>query len=388
MSREMNMPVQRDVFNMNSGGSRKFSPNFVCLPTEDGKVAHNKLFFSLYRPASWKFFQENQVGGQLSVPEDLWTFYFRLFGHYIENFPIEGSTNTRTAFAICRKSLNEYLVKTLGQRPIFVEDKCPACEEAAIWWAKWKDSWKALGIDRYKLEKDEYKKIVEKDHPEMKEIRDEASKFNSSDRFVFMIFDYSKVLGERKMDEGEENVDFQSYFGPKKVFDGLYNIHTMGVKFWDIENPRVVVVTRDTSKGVRMSDYTINLFPDAPDFNAEEKAYLEDERNLPDPSDQILLLSYDEMSEHLGLHSHSGGNGSTTKKEEKSPEKPAPTPTPSSGVPSRRRGAPSADSKPADSKPTPVSAGREEKPASPTPSDPTPSPDSTPSRRRRGSDVW
>jgi hypothetical protein len=321
MPREMNMDVQADI---NSQERKAFVPqaSILYLPLPAGKnatgVGKNKLYFGLFSPAAWSMHKtDDEVLFADSIPSDLWTFYWKLHGHYVD---VQTANGTRAQFVICPIQQNKYQVETLKYKPLFKDARCRQCEESSRWWAKFNEYWESgkvldpanmqpVRADRWSYEKDQFAAIQKHPHNKpLTDLRDEASRYQPASRWIFEIFDVSKYSGERPMDEGEDNLDYQIYFGPKTIFDGLFNLHSNGVKFYDSEHPQIILLVKDCSEGVRQTKYSIsNLGP----FNVspEELAFLSADSSLRDlkvgrygEADAIVYaLSYNEQCIVSGL---------------------------------------------------------------------------------------
>jgi len=309
----MNMPIKADVEDLNKqggGGSRSASILYAPLPVGQHATTKvgNKIFFGLFSPAKWSLFQQdNHILKKGALPDGLWTFYFKLVGHYVDSTDSLGKN--RSQFILCPTETNKYLVDVLKYQPLFKDGRCRYCEENKAWWAKFENRWatskldgSALNPDRWGYDKDTYKKILSQ-NPDLNQIKDEAGKWQAGPRWVFQVFDMAKLALERPFDEGENQVDYQFYLGPKTVFEGLNNLAENGIAFYDADKPQQILLTKDcTEGGPRQAKYTVlNLGP-LP-VNPEEMAYLQDDNSLPDmpwgaPFSEGTVLcvqSYDEM---------------------------------------------------------------------------------------------
>jgi hypothetical protein len=349
----MNMPVKADAEALKQtggggGGNRRKSILYSPLPLGQhaSTKEKNKLYFGLFSPARWSLFnQDNHPVLQMgAVPSDLWSFYFKLEGHYIDGTDPNGKT--RTQFVLCPSKMNTYLSDVLKYRPLFKDGRCRYCEENAAWWAKFEQEWgrsklngSPLNADRWSYDKEVYKQIIAQ-NPNLNSIKEEAGKYQAGPRWAFQVWDMSKLLEERPYDEGETSVDYQFYIGPKTVFEGLNGLYENGVPFYDSENPLLVILTKDcTDGGPRQAKYSVqNIGPLG--VNAEELKYLQSDDSLPDlpwgaafeEEAVVVVQSYNDMVEfgrfggppqssyhapvtQTANHPHSSGNFSTTQPE-------------------------------------------------------------------------
>lgn len=310
MERELNIPVDADIAST-EGDSRswKASSRFYALPREDGKVATNKVFIPLFNPASCAFFR-----GTEAYPSDIWTYYVKIPGHFVSGIANEQGEGTHSEFVVCPVELDKYLTEILGYKPRFAVDdnsakrwgKCYCCEESSKHWIIWKDEWSRTGVDRYAMlkedgGKDKYKAYVAA-NPVLQEARDTAQKYSTRNSFYFPVFDVSKLWGERPLDEGEETVSYQIYPGPETVWKALYLLHRqVGVKFFSLEDPKIILITRDNSKGSRYCDYDVQDYRHPYNFPEQVMSYLSTEDQLPDFSDLVTIMEPSELAELSGL---------------------------------------------------------------------------------------
>jgi hypothetical protein len=322
-SRTMNMPVAADVAAMNApkggGGGGRQSGIYKPLPigkNTKGQKFDNKLYVSLFNPAAWDLHRSGENGegyvidpkkicNPKPVPDDLWTWYWKLEGHYV---PKPGQTD-RNLFIVCPKATNKNYVEVLKYKPLFVDDRCAFCDHVKGLWDSFDVVWKteatwngASPPNRFDCDKELYNKIVTA-NPKLGTIRKEADNWRVARRFIFVVFDISKMMSERPLDEGQESLELEIWPGPKAVFDGLNTLFTNGKQFWDLDKPELIIATKDCTKGGDFATYTV-MPMGVMDLDADTKAYLGDDNSLPKVSSGgledagnafALCLTYDEQ---------------------------------------------------------------------------------------------
>jgi hypothetical protein len=341
MPREMSMPIAQDVAASAGGGGYQREASVIYTPLPSGQnatgVGMNKLFFTIFNPSLWALHRPTpetdplglRYGHSVAAPDgsgamitpdqatppDLWTFYWKIFGHYIEM--VTSSGQKRTQYVMCPAGYNKYLVDVLKYKPLFKDARCRYCDESQAWWAAFDAHWPnakepsgaPVNKDRWSYgdKRDLYNAIM-KHNPVLEQIRTEAGKWTTGPRWIFEVFDISKMRGERPMDQNEEQVDYQLYFAPKSVFDGLNELYSAGVKFFDLDTPGLIMLTKDCTEGARNAKYRLqNLGPLT--LTPEEKAFLESEQSLRDlqpgqlgqDGSILYILSYDEQSKLANL---------------------------------------------------------------------------------------
>jgi len=317
MSRDVTIDVAADVNSQNTSSyNREASVTFTPLPAGKNAsgIGKNKLFFALFSPSRWSLMKPTTETDPLglrnhgSLPDDTWTFYWKVFGHYIP------TSSGRVLFVLCAPEQNKFHVDVLKYKPLLKDARCRYCDESRLWWGKFDEVWKTakdpraggalVNPDRwsYKDNREHFEEIV-KNNPALAQAKDEAGKWTTGPRWVFSVFDISKYLGERPMDEGETQVDYQLYFAPKTIFDGLNTLYTNGNRFFNTDAPSLILLTKDCSQGSRNTKYGIsNIGPWQ--IGQQEKAYLDDEKMLPDlapgmfgqENSLVYILSYDEQA--------------------------------------------------------------------------------------------
>jgi len=299
MAREMNMPVDADKQSQDQGGARAYSKIFKMLPKEDGAIATNKLFVNLFRPNRFTKFG--------FMPEDLWTYYLRIPIHYLREESDDSDYPTLT-LVVCKEKFGDYLETVIKVSNPFKAEanvagkpnlaKCPCCQEEQRWWGKFNTRREELGIGRKQakeMSKEDYKAIADKDST-LQSFKREAFNWSPNWRHILSVMDVAKYLGEKPMDEGEEGVDQQLYFAPKKIWDALYDKLQAGYKFYDLQNPRLLLVKRDNTKSAFRCEYSLEVAAEPVVFEEPDMEYLLDESTVPDPSSEVEFMSYEEMA--------------------------------------------------------------------------------------------
>ena len=321
---EFNMPIEQDVQGSEALRNRRRSSVFYT-PLPAGRtqaVAHNKLFFALFNPASWPIFQaRGDIVLPNTIPAALGTFYWKFHVHYCKVRMPDGSIRDGMP-VICAPKQNSFHVEVLKYGPMFKDARCRICEEAVAWWQKFDAEWgratnqgQPLG-NRWDYQREAFTQIVN-GNPSLKQLHEEANHYTQQIRWVYIVLDLSKVFGERKLDPDETGVQLEPFLSSKQVFDGLKTLIDTGVRFYDENNPQVIVLTKDTTKGTRFAKYSIsNLGPWTAD--PAFRAYIANDTNLPvivggrpgEDDAQLLVLSYDEQRDFLGMMGEPG-TGST-----------------------------------------------------------------------------
>lgn len=317
--RRMDMPIVSGETS-SSGGSFKKNPYiYVALPAgkTKGKVI-NKLYVGLFAPSLWPIYsQEHPLLHSGGVP-DVGTFYWRFNGHFV---PVRKSDGThRQAFVLCAPQQNKFQVEELKYGPLFKDERCRYCEETKAWWERFDDEWnKTVSGDRRDYSIEQFQHVVAA-NTNLRQIKEAATRWRSTPRYIFQVFDVSKALKERNMDKGEE-LALQLYFAPKKIYEGLSDLYTSGVHFFEADSPSSIVVVKDTTGP--FADYRVqNLGPLS--ITDETKAYVGDDANqVPvmasdadaedngdDGAVRLVVLSYDEQRILSGLEGPPGSGSS------------------------------------------------------------------------------
>jgi hypothetical protein len=281
----------------NQGGGTKNNLFYKPLPKEAGRKQNNKVVVAGFYPDRWKFFNPTEADftkfgysnpGLVGFNEhDYGTFFWRFYAHDISNFVNQDGTTGFTSVC-CPVKTNKYMVEVLGMRPPFKTDiRCPFCEEEQRWWQSQNHRFEEMGVDRKALSPDGYRGYVDSD-PELKRAY----------TYLLVVFDADKLSGVRPLEEGE-SLSYQIYFAPKSVFTPLRDMFEAGVNFYSFDGGiRPLIITKDTTacKGNNLRDTTYSLINTGAIEQVDPAwlGYLADENNLPDPSDTIKLVTYED----------------------------------------------------------------------------------------------
>jgi len=343
MGRQMNMPIKAEVEALNQENSGNRSKSILYNPLPLGQNAttkmNNKLFMGLFSPAKWSLFQQENHPILLPnpVPSDMWSFYFKISGHYVDAYDPAGKK--RSQFILCPSEMNKYLTEVLKFKPLFKDGRCRYCEENKAWWGKFESHWpnatlngQKVNPDRWSYDRDGFNAIM-KENPNLNQMKEEAGRWGAGPRWVFLVFDVAKLQNERPFDEGETGVDYQYYMGPKTVFEACNNLYENGVQFYDVDNPQIVSLVKDCSQGgPRNAKYQVQTLGSL-NVNAEEKKYLSDDNSIPDlpwgePFSEgtvVCVLSYEEQAKFGQLFAVGAGQGQGSPVQNVQPTQPATT---------------------------------------------------------------
>ena len=320
MAIKMTLDVGRDEAADNNSSKGSSVGLYKPLPEGAGEKVTNELFIPLYKPSGWKLFNlsveeaarlnavtENPLVNVEGKP-DLYTFFFKVPMHSVRNFTrSDGSVGF--AGVICPVHFNQYLVKNLGYKPLFNNPRCAFCEATAHAWSEHNDRWSLLekekGIVKKELNKDGYLNIRKND-PILSQSYEKASTFKIQERYITTVFDQGALSGHRRLSEGEE-LAYKIWFTPRTVVDTLKELWLQSDRygtpsFFEFENPngfQILSITKDTTEctslSMRDTKYTVLNGPVVPQSD-EWKAYLTNLDGMPDPTDLLTLLPYEEMS--------------------------------------------------------------------------------------------
>lgn len=388
---EPNYPTEREMQQREEEGRGfKFEVDprlFRARPSKDKEKADNKLLVLL--------FQFNQFEWFKKWP-DLSNYYLRLFLHQVNVFGDSGTPQRR--FVICEPSMNKYATERLSNSDLVVpapfpgERTCAFCKRSNELWDKFKDAKKAAGIEN--LTDEWYKAAMDK-HPEIKRIRDLAKEWGVQEKYYFLLFDFSRYLGEAPREKDDDGVCFiQAFIGPEALADGLWDAQKAKNRFWDFANGggRAVVLNRDNKNGIRFCKYKVTCEGEAPQLDGETLAYLATPpaEDLHDPAEFILKLTVEEKTNYVQQYGQGSpvprnADGDSTdstapsEPEQRQEAAPAPAPaaevqTPPASRPRPRITAPSSTATaPAAAAPAPTTTAPAEK-AAPAPAEPPPPP--------------
>lgn len=332
MSR-FNMPSRREKDAENKSVGFKF---YKPLPTKAGERHNNNVIIPIFSPAKWKLFnptvEETQkygfvgVGGSLiGVPEDLGTPYFQVPCHSVDNFQF-ASGGVGNAQVVCPHKMNEYLASLYPDARLFDSPKCAFCEKERESWDDHNNRWKELGLDNRSMTPEGRRAFVEQDE-RLKQTYKKAMKFRAFPKYVLNVFDYDKFTGKRPMDEGQEQLEFQLWFAPRAVFDSLRNLILQDepVEFWAESNPiPIVTIIKNTEKcrpnDMMQTKYSAQFVGNRVEMDPAWVQYLCNVEAMPDPSDYLQILTYEDQLFYLT--EDSGGNSYQPPVQPQSPAQP------------------------------------------------------------------
>ena len=339
----MDMGREEEYDNARSSSSSNAAKIFKPLPHKAGDRFVNEVFIPLYRPASWSMFNHDPHKRELlgltptnplspvGEEPELFTFYFRVPVHNIQKMVREDGSEGFGS-VICRKQFNEYLTQTVGRRPLFASDHCPLCEASGRAWSDFNNRWSEIeeekGVKKKDLS-DEGRRDIQSKDPILKEAYERAKQFSAQDRFVFNVFDVSKLKGNKPMDE-QEALAYQTYFAPKTVFSHLRDQWVEDsregqLEFFSFYNPagiQVMKIVKNTEKcrgsNLRDTDYSVmkgSVYP----VDEAWRGYLTSMDNMVDPSSFLLIQSIEEMN----VYANEGQGTYNTPSVQTTPQAPA-----------------------------------------------------------------
>jgi len=210
---------------MSSGGKSNF---YRPLPMEDGGTHDNRIIVLLWKPAIVcpELFSEFYEPGQ-------WDFKAAVKGHWVTEDGASG-------FVYCKPGTAEYYEKWLGKK--FDHGHCDHC-----------------------------------------------AREKSGLRYLFEVFDFEKLVGERNLDQGEERPSIQLFNAPQTVYNQLWSKLKVGIEFW---NTKVTRITKDTRKGNRFAEYTVEVEGYDPEEMKDPRIreYLDKEENLLNPVPELVRI--------------------------------------------------------------------------------------------------
>ncbi len=262
---------------------------FQFQPTVDRAIYVSKVYLALFRPQKFEMFKS-------VYPVDYWDFKQSLKVHYIKAAGDGGEVTTH--MVLCQPSFNSYLVDILGLDPHFSKD-CPYCIESQKAWDQYNARRKEKGLTK-DMPEEKYKAAVNADELLVK-YKKEAQEYGAKERHVLEVIDWQKVNGEKEVPEGEY-IEFQVAFAPSDVNKKLrFKAKDVGVQFWNIEDPKIVLISRDTMSGVLASKYNVDIWTGKPEVSKELREYIEDEGSIVDTSEFIEVWDARTMIERSGL---------------------------------------------------------------------------------------
>lgn len=307
---------ERDTSGGGSGGGFP-AEIFRPLPYKAGSKVSNKVIIPLFEPARWRMFNPtremaeryNMVynnDGLISIPEDLCTFYLKIPVHGINEFKRPDNTEG-FSYVVCPNAMNNYLTKVLQYGPMFESGDCPWCNEEQKYWSIFNNRFEELGYtDETKkaMDNKEYNAFVDRDSV-LRTARASAKSFRASERYIIPIFDHSKAIGVRKLDDGQTNVGHQFWMAPRSVFEKLANIFENGVEFFDTSSSMVPILTiiKDTTdctqSNLMRTEYDV-VSGETYEYSKEWLDYINDRDSMVDPTKFVYMASKSEMEFYIG----------------------------------------------------------------------------------------
>ena len=311
----MNMPIEREKAAENQGKGDGNPSIYKPAPEEAGTSFTNELIIGLMLPGDWKMFNPDQsmidmygmTGAGLALPDGspLATFYLKIPVHGLSNYKRQDGSMGYT-YVVCPNAMNEYLMNTFSGPPMFHDSvQCAFCQEQSRWYEVSNARWEELGLGIWDLKGDARTDKVKSD-PVLSNASNMARKFRSMDRYAMSVYDYSKQIGARPLDEGQTYVNLQAWFSPKGVFESLRTHHEEGWDFYNLEKPegvQVVRITKDTTEVTKQTPwktkYSVTMSPQRIALQPELLTYIQDPANQVDPSKFITISSYEAMVAHI-----------------------------------------------------------------------------------------
>jgi hypothetical protein len=305
---EPDYPIEREMQQREEAGGSKFEVDtrlFRPRPFKDKEKFDNKLLFLL--------FTFNQFAWFRNWPA-LRNYYLKLYVHRFNEVNDAGRPQQR--LAICEPSMNKYATDQLSDpsrvvpAPFPGEKACPFCKRSNELWDHYREMKKAAGIEGVTPEK--FKSMMDA-HPEIRAVRELAIEWGAQEKYFFLLFDYSRWLGETPREEDDDgSCALQAYIGPQVLVDGLYAKQKAKNRFWDFNGPnaRAIIFTRDNKNGKRFCKYSVEIEGEAPELDGETLAYLQNPpaEDLFDPTEFVRKLTLVEKKNYVAAY----GEGSPT----------------------------------------------------------------------------
>jgi len=276
---------------------------FRPRPYEDKEVYTNRLLFLAWHAHHFRWFQNWNV----------YHFYLKLFVHTVNEMTEYGP---RTRLVICEHATNKF-AETLNSTPggtavqiPFPNRSCLFCKKSRTYWDMYKEAKKREGIENLPL--DIFKKKMDA-LPHIQELRQRAQEWGVKEKYYFQLFDFGAFMENQvRSDADSDPFMIQGYVGPQVLADGLISKHKAKFRFWDFLSPerneRIILYTRDNSRGARYCRYTVEIEGAAPDIPEDVRAYLaaaetmEHGRELLyDPADFIAEWSDEQKQEYIEM---------------------------------------------------------------------------------------
>jgi len=309
---KITMPIQKQKDH--ALGDRKYEYPRVLFrprPFKAGEKATTKVIIPAFSPTGWRMFnptaeQVSKFGlmgdgsGLIGIPNDLVTFTFNLATHPVEDFTRPDGSVGR-ALTLCPKQMNDYLTQVLEMEPMFRSPKCAFCEEEQRWWDAHNERWEQLGIDKGDLNRDGYWAQINADSV-LKSTYNTAKKYKHQSKNVVALFNYSKMLQEEPMEENE-SLTLQLWYSPKSVLEKLYTFYEEEIPFYDLESGahilKIIKNTQECSGNDLMRTKYDVMQAEKVALDQQWADYLSNPASLPDPSDLIHFISYEEQQYHV-----------------------------------------------------------------------------------------
>jgi hypothetical protein len=306
---ELDYPADREMTVREETGRSKYTVDlrlFRPRPFKDKEKFDNKL---LFLP-----FTFNTFGWFKNWPA-LRNYYLTLFLHQINE--VNESGTPQRHFVICEPSMNKYATEKLSDvnrvvpPPFPGLNVCPFCKKSQDFWNLYKEQKKTAGIEG--VTEDRFKSMMDA-HPEIRATRDLAIEWGASEKFYFLLFDYSRWLGETPREADDDNAcSIQAYIGPQKLVEGLYAKQKAKNRFWDFTGKaaRAIIFTRDNKLGARRCKYDVEIEGEAPELDGVTTAYLQNPptEDLFDPAQFVRTLTLTEKKNYVTAY----GAGSPTR---------------------------------------------------------------------------
>jgi len=320
----INMPIQSYRDEASTNEKKAYNPPklYRPLPLKTKEKATNEIYVGAMEPGRWDLFNTSEErvkklglnpDFKLCSPEGqpLVTFFFTLPLHRVSDMRRPDGSQGFT-YVLCNKKMNNQLQTLLHNDKLFVNDKCAFCEEEAHYWGIFNAQWDVIGIkkDSVKGDREAWSNIVNNDKV-MKAARAKAKEYSTSDRYLFDVFDLSKLYGKRPLDEGEESLQKQIWFAPKTIWESLcdiwHELSSAGVPmFHEIVNNQVfpLNLTKDTmdcsGNNFVSTKYKLATSIVRKDIDPAYGEYLTSPGTGCDPSDLFVVMSYDEQKSFVG----------------------------------------------------------------------------------------
>lgn len=338
---DMNTFMQQHQQQQASGNKKYKEPNQKLIglePFKDGEKADNYLYVNLLAPAAQKIFRG-------TAPEDYWVWFMRLKVHSVRDVidPMTGLYERQNI--LCPKEQNIVALQDVRiRRPVVfapipchhcgaadqmlttcancatrlaerkIEDRCPSCEEAEKHWSAYNKAWEDIlpkhGLPPNKKSRYQLKRTMEPLYRQLSaegtpvgDAQKAASEFSPADKYFMVAMDYGKLTGVRRLREKEDAGSVQQGFlAGQKIYDALASMCANGTAFFDLNNPQIIVITKDTARGTRYANMIVTNRQLWQPFSEEMKAYMYEASNAPDILEFMQVISYNVHAERAKLN--------------------------------------------------------------------------------------